>query len=170
MGRTEADDGTLVLNAAVQGLRQAMDKIEEGTFGRFTAWLADQGCELADAAGGPEQESREVLHAFYRQPDHPWPCAVHRLAVLRELMGLRLERPARLQWKTHHDSDSHSWQDADSMPAANIEAVKVFCLHKGYGGFVVVKGTAYFRDKTQQELQSDVHYVEGLTTYIACRT
>eukprot|EP01062_Namystynia_karyoxenos_P037549 TRINITY_DN27328_c0_g1_i2.p1 TRINITY_DN27328_c0_g1~~TRINITY_DN27328_c0_g1_i2.p1 ORF type:complete len:219 (+),score=44.60 TRINITY_DN27328_c0_g1_i2:82-657(+) len=86
-----AAGGAVKVCPAARELHRAMERCGEGTFDRFNAWLAEQHLELADVAGGPEQETREVLLAFYRQPGFPWPSVMQRLGVIRELMG-------RLSW------------------------------------------------------------------------
>jgi len=54
----------------------------------------------------------------------------------------------------HAGKDAFSYQDAGSMPASDLEAVKRCCRENGYGGFVVHQGTrtAYFRKHAPEDL------------------
>eukprot|EP01062_Namystynia_karyoxenos_P037548 TRINITY_DN27328_c0_g1_i1.p2 TRINITY_DN27328_c0_g1~~TRINITY_DN27328_c0_g1_i1.p2 ORF type:complete len:204 (+),score=44.00 TRINITY_DN27328_c0_g1_i1:82-612(+) len=103
-----AAGGAVKVCPAARELHRAMERCGEGTFDRFNAWLAEQHLELADVAGGPEQETREVLLAFYRQPGFPWPSVMQRLGVIRELMGLRPAQVRRADGQRQWQELSHS--------------------------------------------------------------
>jgi len=86
--------------------------------------------------------------------------------------------PAALQAKAQTDGegfdvlkghDTLPGKSAYQMPSWDLAACKRLCRQRGYGGFVVTKGKAHFRQATAEQCRAGLVRNPASTTYIAAR-
>jgi len=75
----------------------------------------------------------------------PWPGTARKPAEVPE---------ARYLWKVLPGFDALPGQDAMSVRCSDAEAAKLLCIQRGFGGFALHQGWAYFRSVAAEELLS----------------
>eukprot|EP00929_Paragymnodinium_shiwhaense_P065833 TRINITY_DN32985_c0_g2_i1.p1 TRINITY_DN32985_c0_g2~~TRINITY_DN32985_c0_g2_i1.p1 ORF type:complete len:325 (-),score=83.89 TRINITY_DN32985_c0_g2_i1:212-1186(-) len=73
---------------------------------------------------------------------------------------------AEQPWLEQPDTDSYGGQDAEYVRFFDANQCKEICIQKGYGGFVVHKGWAYFRRHSRDDLLAGRKAYRGSTMYI----
>lgn len=71
------------------------------------------------------------------------------------------------QWRMHWNKDVADADDSDYLPAWNLRKCRLHCLQRGYGGFVVVAGYAYFRKQPAAELANRLVFRANTAFHIA---
>lgn len=94
----------------------------------------------------------------------------------RKLEQERLERePAPKPYEedgfmVHGGQDAFANKNAFQMPALDLAACRKLCQDRGFGGFTVWNGQAYFRGEKMDNFKSNMKRAAGTTLYINLET
>lgn len=83
-------------------------------------------------------------------------------------VGLESDEGVIIDWIIVPDHDAFPGQDAYELQVldGNVDTCKELCTHRGYGGFVLFDGKAYFRRQSALELRAAATPMENAALYL----